>query len=136
MKLTRYQERVVAVLTKARRPLDYQEISERAFVAVSTLVRMMRQLRELGLVRVAKWDRNLRTSGAYTPLFSLARGKKDEPKPKAIPVTERTRAWKKRNRYAQERYIKQGIPAFGRRVPRNPTAVIDPLVGAVMGEKQ
>lgn len=72
--------RILAVL-QSRSPLSAKEISEHAFVALTTLEggAYLKKLKEMGLVRVEGWSKN--HNGFTTPIYALGAGP-DCPRPK------------------------------------------------------
>lgn len=133
--MTPTQQKILAAIKQIGRPATYDEIAEIIGCLPRTVAhpKYCKPLREQGLIRVAKWKRNLETSGAPTPYFILGDGKKDAPRPKPIPVAERRDRWERKNGTTRKRYLAQGIPALGIPKPSNPFGVIDPLLGALMG---
>lgn len=74
------------------------EIAEAACVSQNYLDGggLLRQLRAMSLIRVARWQRN--SGGAMTPIYSVSPGE-DARKPRPYSGREKTRRYKQRTGY-------------------------------------
>lgn len=88
--------RVFARMKQHRKPLLLAEVAALGCIAEQTAGRVLRELRECGLVHISKWKRSLDVGGAPLAMWKIGQGQ-DAPKPE--PLGHRAcnlRYWHKR----------------------------------------
>lgn len=98
MKITPSHQRILLALDREG-DMDAAEIAEAAHVAPSTLSggRYLTTLMALGLIRVARWERQER-SGPARPIYSVSPGV-SKPRPKPYTNGQKCKRWRRRTGY-------------------------------------
>lgn len=84
--------RIYNVLRNADRPLFLTEVFKLAFVADQTAGRTLGELRDLGLARIGKWQRN-KAGGAPLALWAFGGGKDAKKPVKIDPKASKRKHW-------------------------------------------
>lgn len=103
MKMTPSLRRIMISLDR-HGDLEYEEIAERAHVAITTLRDggYMLRLQIAGLVRVSRWIRS-DNGGPPRPVFSASPGESAK-RPAPFTPAQKCRRWKKRAGYYKPEY--------------------------------